>query len=182
VHAVPLLASQAPAPLQSSAPLHSVPGSVLAGTGEQVPALPLTLQAMQVPVQVVSQHTLSMQLLLSHWPLPLHPLPLVSLQAPAPQVMAPAQSLSGSVPGVTSAQVPLAEPVLAMLHARQAPAHEVLQQKPSTQLPLSHCELMVHAEPCGSSQAPAPLQSSGLVHSLSGSEPEMIGPQVPLVP
>jgi hypothetical protein len=66
VHAVPLLASQAPAPLQSSAPAHSGSGSVLAGTGEQVPSLPETLQAMQVPAQPLLQQKPSMQLPLPH--------------------------------------------------------------------------------------------------------------------
>jgi len=45
---------QAPAPLQTSAP-HSGSGSVPAAYGVQVPSLPETLQASQVPPQAVSQ-------------------------------------------------------------------------------------------------------------------------------
>jgi hypothetical protein len=56
---------------------------------------------------------------------------------PAAQLAA-AHSLSGSVPPVIGAQVPLTPPVLLARHAWQAPVHAVSQHTPSTQLPLAH--------------------------------------------
>jgi hypothetical protein len=67
-----------------AAPLHmsgalQVPGSVVpAGTVVQVPRLPATLQARQVPVQAVSQHTPSTQWLFTHWLSPPHATPSAS--------------------------------------------------------------------------------------------------------
>jgi hypothetical protein len=44
------------------------------------------------------------------------------------------------------------------LHASQEPVHAVLQQKPSTQLPLWHWEAAVHAPPLGFWLVQAPLK------------------------
>ena len=45
-------------------------------------------------------------------------------------------------------QVPLAEAPAATEHASQEPLHPLLQQYPSTQFPLEHWLLAVHATPC----------------------------------
>jgi hypothetical protein len=63
-------------------------------------------------------------------------------------------SLSGSVFAVTAAHVPFAPPVFAVLHAWHVPLQAVLQQYPSTQLPLAHSE-----------QPPATLQSLARLHA-----------------
>jgi hypothetical protein len=139
VHVVPLLARQVPAPLQVFGAVH-VPGSCWkAGTLAQVPTLPVTLQAWQVPAHVELQQTPSMQLPLKHWLLSVHAEPLLSRQVPAPsQALPPVQALAGKLscwPAGTLTQVP----TLPMtLHARHVPVHALLQHTPSTQLPLRH--------------------------------------------
>jgi hypothetical protein len=57
------------------------------------------------------------------------------------------QSPSGSVPLGTLLHTPLVPPVLAALHAWHVPSHALSQQKPSTQLPLMHCDDDVQALP-----------------------------------
>jgi hypothetical protein len=51
-----------------------------------------------------------------------------------------AQSLPCVLPAATSAHVPLGLPVSAVVHAWQLGQLAVLQQTPSTQLPLAHCD------------------------------------------
>ena len=65
-------------------------------------------------------------------------------------------SPSGSVLPEIAAHVPLAPPVFAPLHAWHVPLHPVLQQYPSTQLPLAHAPhpatlqslARSHVDPC----------------------------------
>ena len=96
------------------------------------------------------------------------------MQAPTPlQVEAPAHSLSGSVKLAMLPQVPFEpEPFFASEQAWQIPEQAVLQQKPSTQLPLEHSEAIVQAAPLARSpHAPAPLQVVAPEHSFAGSVP-----------
>lgn len=66
-HATPFASLvHAPLPSQLSAPAHSFAGSIPFGMFEHVPALPATLQLLHVPLHVVAQHTLSMQLFERH--------------------------------------------------------------------------------------------------------------------
>jgi len=70
-----------------------------------------------------------------------------------------AQSSCGSVPTVTLAQVPFGAPVSERAHALHEPVHALPQQKPSTQKPLAHSSLAVHAVPVASRGMQAlPLQ------------------------
>jgi hypothetical protein len=50
----------------------------------QVPALPATLQAWQLPVHALLQHTPSTQLPLAHWLAMAHATPLPRRHAPTP--------------------------------------------------------------------------------------------------
>lgn len=62
-----------------------------------------------------------------------------------PQLDAPWSGQSASlVPDATDVHVPR---LPATLHATHAPVHAVLQQTPSTQPPLAHCDDDVHASP-----------------------------------
>ncbi len=140
-------------PLQVSA--HSLSGSVRTGMAPQVPLVPpffAALHAWHWPLQMLPQQKLSTQKVLAHSAPMVQAVPLANgaAHAPAVQVRAPEHSLSGSVPAVTSPQVPFAPPVLAAEQAWQVPPHAVLQQTPSTQLPLEHWLLPVHAEPWAS--------------------------------
>jgi hypothetical protein len=45
----------------------------------------------------------------------------------------------------------------AMLHARQAPVHDVLQHRPSTQLPDAHSQPELHVLPFDFSAAQVPV-------------------------
>jgi hypothetical protein len=56
-------------------------------------------------------------------------------------------SLSGSVPDVTAAHLPLPAPVLELTQASQVPPQALLQQKPSAQNPLVHWLVPVQAPP-----------------------------------
>jgi len=76
-------AEQAPAPLQAWQLGHSFPGSSPLGCGEQVPSLPETLQAWQVPVQVLLQQKPSTQSPLAHSMAPLQASPLAFLSTQA---------------------------------------------------------------------------------------------------
>jgi hypothetical protein len=83
-------------------------------------------------------------------------------------------------------QVPSAPwPFFIAEHATQTPEHAVSQQMPSTQFIEAHCVSVVHVEPLGRFvgvvHPPEPLQSL-FMHSLSGSVPVRMTPQVPLVP
>ncbi len=57
--------------------------------------------------------------------------------------------MSGSVYSAMFAQVPLPKMCLAPLHDLHVPGQAVLQQKPSTQKPLVHCDAIVQEEPFG---------------------------------
>jgi hypothetical protein len=67
-------------------------------------------------------------------------LPLVPLHTYAPQLGEPAP--------VTLVQVPFAAAPSAAEHTSHEPPQPVSQQNPSTQLPLEHWLLAVHAVPC----------------------------------
>ena len=96
------------------------------------------------------------------------------------QVLVPAHSLSGSVPGAIAPHEPLEPPpFFAALHAWQSPEQGLLQQNPSTQLPLAHWEAAVHAVPFVATHAPALQYALSPGHSSSGSIPVKTGPQVP---
>jgi hypothetical protein len=88
--------------------------------------------------------------------------------------------LAGSVLKGISVQVPT---LPARLQASQVPAQAVLQQTPSTQLPLAHSPLRVHAAPLpNSAQAPEPLHVVMPGHSLAGSVAAGMGAQTPTLP
>src|SRR6185369_11124094 len=109
------------------------------------------VHAMQRPVHEVVQQTPSTQKPLEHsLPAP-HTVPMgPGVHTPPPsQTLPPVHSLSGSAPLGMGLQAPFAPPVLAWLHARQVPAHAVMQQTPSMQLPLKHSFPEPHAVPLG---------------------------------
>jgi hypothetical protein len=56
----------------------------------------------------------------------------------------------GDPPPLTLVQVPLAAAPSAALHTSQLPEQALLQQKPSTQLPLEHWTAAEQAAPCAS--------------------------------
>ena len=89
-----------------------------------------------------------------HEPEPLH-VPLV------PQLAAPVSehSLAGSSPAAIAPHVPsLPEPFTAAVQAVQTPLQDVLQQTPSTQNPVWHCESDEHALPALSWEQTPPEQ------------------------
>jgi hypothetical protein len=95
------------------------------------------------------------------------PAPGYGAHAPAPS-QAPAHSLSGSVPDARKAQLPFAPPLFAAEQARQAPAHVVSQQYPSTQLPEAHSLEFAHALPCASfASHDDPLHQNPVTQSAS---------------
>jgi hypothetical protein len=78
------------------------------------------------------------------------------------------QNVAGAaVPAATGAQDPVPE----TLHAWQAGQVALPQHTPSTQWPLMHCPLVVHARPFGFSAqlfvAPAPWHVNGATQSAS---------------
>ena len=79
------------------------------------------------------------------------------------------------------AHVPLTPPVLAAVQALHVPVQVVLQQTPSTQLPLRQSLLAMQVWPLSSLQTPEPLQEP-LAHSLAGSCPFAMLEQVPTEP
>ena len=110
-----------------------------------------------------------------------HEAPDAAMQ-PLNPLQVSAHSLSGSVRTVMAPQVPSGLPLFAWTHAWQVPLQTVLQQTLSTQLPDKHVPPAAHAAPSGLPHAPLPLQTSVPAHSLSGSAPDAIGPQVPFAP
>lgn len=174
-------------PSQTEAPAHSLAGSVSALTGPHVPfgpcpPLDTVEQAWQVPLQAVSQQTLSTQWLLKQSPAIEHAAPLSSLQAEAPLQEPAVHSFSGSLPALMGPQTPFVPcPLIAAEQATQLPEQAVSQQTPSAQNALRQSLLREQASPASSLQTPAPLQEPG-VHSASGSEPDWMGPQEPSVP
>ena len=81
------------------------------------------------------------------------PCPRPQGQPTAPQVEAPQQteapahSIAGSVPWVTSPHVPFGLPVRTLEHAWQAVPQAEVQQYPSAQLPLAHWLASVQTAP-----------------------------------
>jgi hypothetical protein len=129
---------QTPAPLQVSAPAHSLSGSVLAAMLPQVPSEPepffAAVHAWQVPPHALLQQTKSTHCPLEHSPLIEHASPFAKSAQIAPlQLVAPGHSLSGSVLTATLPQVPSEpEPFFAAVHDWHRPLHALLQQTPST--------------------------------------------------
>ncbi len=187
-----------PLPLQKVLP-HSDAGSSPAGTGEQVPASPATLQAWQVPLQAPSQHTPSTQKPEAQPAARVQASPAAPFarQVPASQ-KAPAlhcasevqvatqaasvplqvnrpHSFPGSVPAVEMLQLPT---VPAVLQASQAPPHPALQHTPSAQKPEVHSLAPPHAPPStffAVHAPPAPqkkpaLQSASAAHAARQAE------------
>src|SRR5439155_1507747 len=130
-----------------------------------------TLHASHAPLQEVLQQTPSTQLpelhskpleqeapfdLVETQLVPLHQLPLVQsvlLAQVAGQALVPLHSYGEQLgepvaPPARLVQVPLAEAPAATEHASHEPLQAALQQYPSTQLPLEHWLLAVHATPC----------------------------------
>jgi hypothetical protein len=67
---------QPPLPSHTCVLEHSLSGSAPVGTSLQLPTEPDTSHAMHKPLHALLQHTPSLQMLLAHWPLLLHVLPL----------------------------------------------------------------------------------------------------------
>ena len=137
---VPLLEQS---PLAGSLALQRDFGSLPpAGTGEQVPSLPFTLQLWhrlpdEASVHAELQHTPSVQKPLAHSVPLVHALPFEALQAPvASQASSPEQLPGTCVPGVARTQVPALPATLHDLHAPVQVADS--QHTPSTQLPEEH--------------------------------------------
>jgi hypothetical protein len=173
--------------VQLLAPAHSLSGSVPGATAPQEPFDPppffAALHAWHRPEQGRLQQNPSTQLPLEHSAPVAHVVPFTPTQAPALQNRSPGHSLSGSIPVVMGAHVPLATvPVLPVLHPMQLPVHAVLQQTPSTQKPLMQPVVTVHTDPSGAAHPPAPLQTPAPWHSLSGSNPKPTSPQTPFAP
>jgi hypothetical protein len=86
-------------------------------------------------------------------------------------------SLSGSVPFVMLLQVPSVPPVSAAAHASHDPLHALLQQKPSTQLPLPHWLDAVQRAPLALLHIPPVVQpkpgrqSAGVTHDIAHETP-----------
>jgi hypothetical protein len=88
-HSVPMAQASPFADLQLPLPSHDIAApehiivalvsSCPAGLFEQVPTLPVTLQALHVPKHAVLQQTPSMQLPLEHWAAAVHAAPLMSV-------------------------------------------------------------------------------------------------------
>ena len=150
-HAWPCAALQAPAPSQADVPVQAFEGKLSVSPCAMLAQVPgaAPLQVWHVAQDAEPQQTPS-----THWPFaqsaaPAHAWPRPALQVPKPlHAAAPAHSLSGSVAAVTFVQVPFAAPVLAALQALQSPLQALLQQKPSTQLPVPHSFVALQAEPC----------------------------------
>jgi hypothetical protein len=155
----------------------------------QVPTLPVTLHAWQLPLHAVLQHTPSTQLPLRQSPFAAHVSPFVNTQAPALlHALGVTHALAGNVscwPVGTLVQVPR---LPATLHAWHAVVHVLLQQTPSTQLPLRHWPSLEQVCPLVSTHALAPLpplQALGATHALVGKLsvcPEGRLVQVPTLP
>jgi hypothetical protein len=157
--------SQVPSLPQVGAPssAHSLAGSVPAATGEQVPILPATLQAWQVPLHAVSQQAPSMQ-----WP--------VAHSPPAVQ-SAPMDFLGWQI--VPTQYAPNAQSALVMQLVRQAPAvqpngsHAIADAAAHVPLPSHICAAV--------SMLPVQVAAAQLVpdgYSLQAPVPS----QAPLVP
>jgi hypothetical protein len=87
--------------------------------------------------------------------------PIPSQSPSVPQDMAPwvahVDIVFGVAPAPSDPQMPFISPVCAFEHAWQPLPHALLQQKPSTQLPIWHSWLLVHAALTGSLARQEPL-------------------------
>jgi len=180
VHAPPItIGAHAPAPLHVCAPMHSFAGSEPLVMFEHVPTEPALLHAWQSPLHAELQQFPSTQKPLWHSAFSMHGPLTMSPHAPAPlQLVDPAHSFAGSVFAGTLVHVPRL-PVT--LHAWQVVPHAVLQQYPSTQLALTQSVATAHVSPLAFLHAPAE-HTCVPAHSLSGSEPVVTLPHVPLLP
>ncbi len=151
-----------------------------------VPTTPAITHDWQFPLHWALQQTPSVQTPLWHSVPSAQgvPLPKRLPHAPVPlQLTAPAHSFAGSVPKGMLVQVPCA-PIA--LHTWHVPAQALLQQYPSTQLPIRHSPDTEQGCPTGSLQAPAPSVPS---HTLAPGQsvsllsvPAIEMPQSPLRP
>jgi hypothetical protein len=135
-------------PLQTKPPPHGGLPAYPAVAGPHVPfagAPSYCAQTEHVPVHVLPQQKPS-----THAPFaqsllpPGHAWPTTSLHTPLPSHICVPVQVPGSGEFVTGAQTP----GFVVLHAWQVPQTELLQQTPSTQLPVSHCAPEVHVLPC----------------------------------
>jgi hypothetical protein len=107
------------------------------------------------------------QMPLRHW-LPIwHGWLVVSRHSPLPSHACPPllHVPWSKAPKGTLLQVPW---LPLMLHDWQVPLQAVLQQTPSTQKPVRHCDEALHVEPLLSRHVPAPLHAPLPVHALAG--------------
>jgi hypothetical protein len=149
----------------------------------QVPWLPGTLHAWQVPVQAELQQKPSTQLPLAHWVLIVQEMPVLSTQCPAPShELDPVQALAGYVSCCAAGTLVQVPTLPLMLQAWQVPPHAELQQTPSTQLPLRHWLDVAQAVPFVDRQLPAPLQALGAVQPGASCWPLTTLEQVPALP
>jgi hypothetical protein len=151
------------APLASQVPVQA--SSSLLITATQVPPPPV--QAWQAPQDEAVQHLPSTQLPVAHSPGPLQSVPGRDLQAPVASQVLPPTHLSSSA-DFTGAQVPPPEQV------SQTPSQVVLQQTPSTHLPLVQASGAVQAAPraCLGKHLLA-LQNSPAEQGLLAEQPPM---------
>ena len=169
VQTPPCLSRQAPDALQVLAPVQ-VSVSSAPVTDEQIPDV--TAQVWQVPVQALLQQWPSTHRAVAHWPAVVHVCPSLARQAPeALQVFVPVQ-VSASSALVTGAQVPVTQLWQAALQA-------VLQQTPSTHIPVAHWVPAVHVCPCLARHVPEALQVLVPVQ-VSGSSALVTDAQVPV--
>jgi hypothetical protein len=117
---------QRPAPLQTLPPAQVPLSGWRAGEKVQIPRLPGTLQAWQVPLHALLQQTPSTQLPPAHWLSAVHAALLASRQAPLPaHALVPTQPGASCWKSGVLVQVPA---LPGMLHAWQVPAQALLQQ------------------------------------------------------
>jgi hypothetical protein len=167
-------------------------GGCPSAIGEQVPTLPVMLQDMHVPLQVVLQQTPWTQLPEPHSA----PMAQVAPFGSLPQLPLASQVL-GETQSVLPLQVTLHAPVphlngshIVVTPARQSPAPSQVLAWVSVDPAQAAARQMVPATCCR--QAPAPLQVPSLPHddagaaghwvATAGGLPAAIGEQVPTVP
>lgn len=122
-------------------PLHAVV--------QQTPSTQNPVWQSQLPLQLVPNTRFGAQLVPvhelveSHW-FEAQPPEHVVLHAPEPLHVNRPQPFSGSVPAIWFVHVPR---LPNMLHATQAPVHEVWQHTPSTHWPELHSQALLHDAP-----------------------------------
>jgi hypothetical protein len=188
-HGAPLASFEhAPLPLQLEPPTHSSSGSDPPAIVPHVPSAPepffAAVQAWQVAVHALLQQTPSTHCAPMHSAGAAQAAPMGCLHAPASHTAVPGHSASGSRPDAMTPHVPSAPvPFSAALQALQSAPQALLQHTPSTQKLLVHSPASEHAAPFASFvHEPRPLQFVAPRHSLSGSDPDAMLPQVPSAP